>query len=182
MPMLSFVTAGAALLCWLYLLATAEYRCRESASNELRRHGAFVAGNLHTVGIGGPGATDAELAKLSEIMLRCDGPEELDLTDSAITDLRVIAKMERLEWLHLNGSAVDDDSIAALVGAKRLRSVALYDTKVTDACIPSLCAMAELQKVGLAGTKVTREGVDLLRASRPGINVIWSEETRKTSP
>lgn len=175
LPTLFLVTGAVALLCWLYLVVTAAYRCRESASNELRRHGAFVAGDLHTVGIGGPWATDAELAKLGGIMLRCGGPEELDLTDSRVTDLRIIGNMERIEWLYLDGSAVSDDSIPPLVKLRRLRCLGLFNTNLTDACIPSLCAMAQLQDVRLTGTKVTSQGVDRLRTSIPGIDVTWSE-------
>jgi hypothetical protein len=108
-------TAIVALFCWLYLLLSADDRCRVAVRNELRRRGFMVMGKLTVVDVVGAEATDESFRPAAELLLKCGGPRQLNLTESRIHDLAPVAKMERLESLRLDGSAVDDESLTALV-------------------------------------------------------------------
>lgn len=102
----------------------------------------------------------------------------LSLANTAITDtaLARLAGLSNLERLHLENTAVTDTGVAALAALPNLRYLNLHTTRVTDAALDSISAMPALEQVYLWGSGVTVEGVDRLRAARPGLRVEFAPE------
>jgi hypothetical protein len=108
------------------------------------------------------------------------------------TELALLPRLSRLEWLELDGAPVTDATLARLVRLKALREIdlsstqvtdlglrhvsrlknleelALTDTRVTDAGLPHLKELKGLRALFLIQTDVTQAGIDDLRQTLPG--------------
>ena len=84
---------------------------------------------------------------------------EIEYTDIPALALRDVARLPCLEELCIPGSSVDDSHLAALVDAKGLKVLILYDTDVTDSGLRLLAGASELRTLWVAETGVTGEAV-----------------------
>ena len=124
-----------------------------------------------------------------------DSLEELDVTGSRVKSLEVLARFQRLDSLWLQGTAVEDEDLRALVGLRGLRVLGLEETAVSDAGLAHLRKLAalrtlnldktrvgdpglkhvarlRLRAVRLRGTQVTEEGVAWLRSRCPELHIV----------
>lgn len=104
---------------------------------------------------------DATLAALAaenrlELLYLLDAP---GVTGEGIRELRA---MTRLRNLRLSGTAVDDDTLAALGGLTNLAALALQETAVTDDGLGTLVGLTELRELSLYGTPITDRGLATL--------------------
>jgi len=92
----------------------------------------------------------------------------LDLSCTQITDasMAVIAGMQHLEELNLNGCAVSDQGMQALGTLSRLRRLNLTGTRVSDVSLPLLLQLESLETVHLFQSRLSPEAVKLLRNIR----------------
>ena len=96
---------------------------------ELLDPGRIRVLNLGETGYGAP-ITDAALVHLK----RMDRLEKLYLDNTAITDdgLIHLKKLDRLKELHLNSTGITDDGLTRLQGLRSLRILSVVNTEVTD--------------------------------------------------
>ncbi len=85
-------------------------------------------------------------------------------TDAA---LEPVSRLERVQWLRLDGTAVTDLGLAHLRGMSSLFRLDVQDTHVTDAGILQLRGLTKLKEFDLSGTQVTDAAVRELRESLP---------------
>jgi len=97
--------------------------------------------------------------------------QDLSLARSGITDrsAALIAGMVRLRRLDLSRTAITDAGVTLLGSLKNLEELNLVGTSVTDASLPDLANATNLQRLFLWSTQVTPDGVERLRAARPGL-------------
>ena len=84
---------------------------------------------------------------------------EIEYTDIPALALQDVARLPCLEELDIPGSSIDDSHLAALVGAKGLKVLILYDTDVTDSGLRLLAGASELRTLWVSDTAVTGEAV-----------------------
>ena len=80
--------------------------------------------------------------------------------DATLT--QVLAGMNQLEHLYLEGTPVGDAGLAAIGRLPELKTLSLVDTRVTDAGLAQLANLAQLEVLRLAGTSVTDAGIPQL--------------------
>lgn len=97
----------------------------------------------------------------------------VDLARSQVTDagMATIAKMAKLERLHLENTKVTDAGIAKLGGLTALEYLNLYGTKTTDGGIAKLEGAKALKKLFVWQTGVTQNGAKALEGKIPGLKV-----------
>ncbi len=102
--------------------------------------------------------TDTTLAGLAGDL---PGLRFLSLADTAVTDagLAHVARLTRLEELHLDNCPVTDAGVAQLAPLARLRILDLKGTRVTDAGLAVLRHFPRLQALYLTRTAITDAGL-----------------------
>ena len=101
-----------------------------------------------------------------------DRPGHPDAERSELRDLSPLAALDELETLDLSHLPVDADAIRSLGRMAKLRELRLgLCRKLDDGVVPALSAMPSLRVVYLTGTGVTAEGIERLRAAKPGLAV-----------
>ncbi len=97
----------------------------------------------------------------------------VDLARSQVTDagLATVAKMTKIERLHLENTKVTDAGIAKLGALASLEYLNLYGTKTTDAGIAKLEGAKGLKKLYVWQTGVTQNGAKALEGKIPGLKV-----------
>jgi internalin A len=116
------------------------------------------------------------------------GPEFFDtvvwvrLGNTAVTDadLRLISKLDRLEFLDLNSTSITDAGLFELRHCRHLKSLSLPETRVTDDGLRHLPSMPYAAGVSLGNTAVGDEGLYHLRGQR-GLVSLELCETHVTS-
>jgi hypothetical protein len=116
------------------------------------------------------------------------GPEFFDtvlwvrLNKTAVTDadLRLVARLDRLEFLDLYSTSISDAGLFELRHCRRLKSLTLSETTVTDDGLRHLPNMPYAAGVSLGGTAVGDEGLYHLRGQR-GLVHLELRATRVTS-
>lgn len=113
---------------------------------------------------------DKELALLAPIAQHVVW---VDLARSQVTDagFDTLAKMTKLERLHLENTKVSDAGIAKLGALPNLEYLNLYGTKTTDGGIAKLASAKALKKLFVWQTGVTQNGAKALEAQVPGLKV-----------
>jgi len=104
---------------------------------------------------------DGELAQLAPIAAAV---QWLDLGGTSVTDagLAGLARMRRLERLHLDGLKVTDDGLARLSPLRQLEYLNLRGTLVTDKGMPALRSLPRLRSLYVWQTAVTPAAVQAL--------------------
>lgn len=105
--------------------------------------------------------TDA-LEAVARIKVGDDGQVlTLDLSTIGTTDagLKQVARLERLEWLHLPGAQVTDSGLGHLRALGNLTLLDLSGTQVTDEGLEHLHGLTKLRTLHLGDTRVTDQGV-----------------------
>jgi len=87
------------------------------------------------------------------------------------TDLVHLARLQRLETLHLNNSQVTDVGLKHLASLRDLSILYLDDTQITDAGLVHLTDLKGLRFLNLYRTQVTDAGVAELRKSLPNCQI-----------
>jgi acetyl esterase/lipase len=82
-----------------------------------------------------------------------------------------------LQALMLNGSAIDDDGMAAVATLNHLSELHLERTSVSDAGLARLCGLTSLRNIFLHGSQCTDEGAKALAAALPGAAVTLQKLT-----
>lgn len=82
-------------------------------------------------------------------------------------NLQFVSKIETLQWLWLNETMTDDDSLAHLTQMKCLKMLSLANTLVTDKGMRHLALVRSLRTIDVEGTMVTNSGIDLLLEKIP---------------
>jgi hypothetical protein len=107
------------------------------------------------------GATDADLDQI----VRFGTIERLDLSEqSGISDagLAKISGLSRMQYLHLNGTTLTDDSAASLSRLAELRQLSLWRTRITDAGVANIRGLSKLEYLHLGGPGITDEGMRIV--------------------
>jgi len=73
-----------------------------------------------------------------------------------------LAKLVRLEWLDVGGTALTDEGLAGLVGLTRLKTLHLDHTRITNRGLEHLGKLTELEELTLNSTDLVDEGVGYL--------------------
>ena len=145
---------------------------------------------------------DHRLDPLSDALMihvgRLSGLEELDLSQSAVTDsgilqlrglknLRVLkltdtaigdaglahlSRLTNLRVLNLDGNAISDAGLTHLSGLSNLLELSLEDTGLTDAGLIHLKGLMNLRFLNLKGTRVSFPGVQDLQRSLPKVKLV----------
>ena len=116
------------------------------------------------------------------------GPEFFDtvvwvrLANTAVTDedLRLVAKLDRMEFLALNSTSISDAGLFELRHCRRLKSLSLSETRVTGDGLRHLANMPDLAGLSFWKTSVGDEGLYHLRGNRSLVSLELSE-TQVTS-
>ncbi len=116
-----------------------------------------------------------------------------NLSDNALTALKTLTSLERLELagtsisdtamdqivaftklrdLDLSNTKITDAGAAKLGGLARLEQLRLNSTKVGDGTLQSLAQIKTLKHVDAVGTSVSASGVAALKAAIPGVTVL----------
>ncbi|MEX2176886.1 MAG: hypothetical protein WD872_21140 [Pirellulaceae bacterium] len=101
--------------------------------------------------------TDADLALIGRI----EPLQRLDLHHTKITDagMKELAGLPNLEQLWLSGTTIGDEGIALLRGHPKLWDLDLCHTKITDKSLVHVAAIPQLAELDLAMTTVTDRGL-----------------------
>jgi hypothetical protein len=126
--------------------------------------------NLMALEIGGSNVTDDGLARLSEFnSLMHLGISDCDGVGAA--GFAHVMKLENLEVLIMNETAVSDSDMPALLNLKSLKYLAIKRTAVSDASIEYLSQLKSIKELYIAETRITPAGVARLRAALPNYNI-----------
>jgi Leucine-rich repeat (LRR) protein len=137
--------------------------------------------NLKELAIGGNKLTDAGLESLRQlpglIYLDLSGAERTDsgLWSVSLTEpgLEVIATLQNLRHLRLNGTLVSARGLEKVAGLSKIEWLDLQGcTRIGDDVVPVLARFRALQRVDLAGTRVTEKGVAALRRANPKCKIL----------
>ncbi len=83
-----------------------------------------------------------------------------------------LTKFKKLQRLHLDGTDVTDEQLAALSQLPNLSYLNLYNTRISDTGLATLQDYPSLQKVFLSQTQVTSEGITQLKQASPDLELI----------
>ncbi|MCB0632801.1 MAG: hypothetical protein KDD15_23850 [Lewinella sp.] len=86
-------------------------------------------------------------------------------------DLKAIGELKELTRLRLENNALTDAGIAHLDGLPHLESLNVYATGITDAALDVIARLPNLKRVYLWQTQVSEQGIEALRAKRPGMMI-----------
>lgn len=131
--------------------------------------GVDVFARTREVGWTKGGISDAEVATLD---LR--GFSSVAICSREITDAGVehVCQNPEMTQLWLGSTQVTDTGLHVLQQLPRLELVSLYDTRITDECLPHIHSLDSLKFIDLRKTQFTREGVEVLRQTLPGCQVL----------
>jgi hypothetical protein len=90
--------------------------------------------------------------------------------------LKHVGKLQHVESLWLNGTAISDAGLAHIRRLTRLRDLTIGDTQVTDAGLASLRGMTRLGTLFLAGSRVTDDGVLGLERALPRVQILREDD------
>lgn len=98
----------------------------------------------------------------------------LKLSNTQISDatLAQVAKLRKLQKLHLEQTSITDAGLKQLNGLTNLEYLNLYGTAITDAGLTELLNLRNLKIIYLWQTKVTDQGVADLKKAMPNLDVI----------
>jgi hypothetical protein len=113
---------------------------------------------------------DAELARLANLAPYVVEAElaGTQLSDSGLVAIKIYSQLRRL---HLERTGIRGDSLGELAGLEKLTYLNLCDTKVDDERLRKLTQMKTLRQLYLFGSEVTSVGVQSLRASLPDCQI-----------
>lgn len=118
----------------------------------------------------GESVTDADLALLEPLAPTL---ASLHLAGTSVTDdgVAALADFPRLERLHLERTATTDRGVTHLAGLTQLRYLNLYGTNVTDDALVTIANLPSIESVYLWQTEVSPQAGALLAALMPGVVV-----------
>jgi hypothetical protein len=103
----------------------------------------------------------------------------LKRSNSTAIALRNLAAFQELEELRLEmHNTITAIDLKPVTGMKSVSKLSLYWTPVADDVVEQLISMERLEYVNLLYTNVTQEGITLLRAKRPKLEVEWNPAAR----
>jgi hypothetical protein len=86
-------------------------------------------------------------------------------------DLRHLAGLGSLRYLHLHGAAITDAGLSHLTRLTALDQLHLPGAAITDAGVEHLARLSSLTRLYIVYTRITPEGVARLRAALPGCTI-----------
>ena len=92
--------------------------------------------------------------------------------------------MYKRQKLHLENTAVTDQTLQHIGKLENLEYLNLYGTKVTDAGLENLKSLKKLKKLYVWQTGVTKAGADKLKEAVPGlyVNLGWQVPKQEDKP
>ena len=131
-----------------------------------------VMDRLTTLEMSRTGVTGEGLSSIAHLTgMRTLTLNGLDVDDE---DLRSLEGMKGLVMLWVGGTGVTDEGVGWIAETfEGLQMIDLSNTAVTDGAVESLLRLRELNRVRVQGSGMTREGVERLRAGKPGLDVEW---------
>ncbi|MCA9173973.1 MAG: hypothetical protein KDB14_05745 [Planctomycetales bacterium] len=103
----------------------------------------------------------------------------LDLRSTKVTSAGIAAVSDmKLQWLHLEHSALTDDGLQAVGSFRTLRILGLGGLPITDAGLKHLVTLKQLTHLRLGGTKVTAEGIADLQRALPKCKIMLDDPHR----
>jgi hypothetical protein len=123
-------------------------------------------------------ASDEDLA----ILPLFPGLKTLNLYGSRVEGPGLVfaRRLENLQSLYLNHTAIGDDALENLRGLKNLRELGLYQTRVTDRGMVILRDLPALQQLSLSGSGITDAGLALLKRA-PCLSILTLFDTAATN-
>lgn len=159
-----------AIVCSIAAFATRDYRKRRRIELDLLSMGAYHVGFDEN--------SDPEYVAFvepvrSSRIATYELIGHLDLAGADVTDASIkhIAKLKRVDVVHLTDTNITDDQLKMLAEIGGIQILRLNGSKVTDAAIPYIASINGLISVDLSGTLITRDGVADLRRRVPSITV-----------
>jgi hypothetical protein len=99
-------------------------------------------------------------------------PSGLDLTRLPVSDGALAVVPDTVTKLALVNAPVTDAGIQHLLRLKGLKRLNIAGTQITDAGLVALGELENLEWVCVTRTRVTTTGVERLKGSRPGVEVV----------
>lgn len=99
-------------------------------------------------------------------------PNGLDLSRLPVTDEALVAVPTSVTGLGLVDAPVTDTGIPYLLRLTKLKRLNVAGTQITDEGMVALGSLQELEWVCVNRSRVTAQGVERLRAARPGVEVM----------
>jgi len=161
--------AAVAIATALLLYATKGYRERLAISNHLQSIGAsYVSVDadksivaLFPQPVGSPSIARYKRIKAIELRGR--------ITADSLSNLE---GLEHIDVLLFQTCDVEDaEELLPLQDVGGIRALLFWNTGITDSSIDVIAGVPGLETVDLSNTRVTQEGVERLRAARPGVVV-----------
>lgn len=105
----------------------------------------------------------------------------VQLLDTLATDedLRYLADVPTVEWVHLSNTKVTDKGLLYLLACPKLRNLTLDGLPITDDGLAQLIVLKELEEISLSRTQITDAGLEHL-AKLPNLKNIWLRGTAIT--
>ena len=105
--------------------------------------------------------------------------ENLDLARTRISSAGMdgLANLTGLRVLDLAYAELDDAGLAKLAPLRQLETLNLDSTHVTDAGVKLLTGFPKLRQLDMYHSLLTAQGLAALRATAPGLRVIWDKES-----
>jgi internalin A len=95
----------------------------------------------------------------------------LQLEGSSVVSLEPLSHLTGLSVLFLDGTSVDDSSLATLAGFRGLQTLSLAKTRVGDAGLAHIAKLSQLGLLTLGETKVTPSGIAALQKALPSVQI-----------
>lgn len=92
--------------------------------------------------------------------------------------LHWLKELPELEWLKLERTSVDDESLSALGEFPAIHTLLLSHTNISDAGLSRLSQLSRLQCVELEGTQVTLAGAAKFKRTLPNCRVVFSAPSK----
>lgn len=98
----------------------------------------------------------------------------LDLGSSAIDDesLSVVGNMANLVRLKLDNTDITDEGVKALGSLRHLESLNLYNSKITDSSAGELAKIPSLKRLFIWQTEFGEDGTATLQAALPDVEIV----------
>ena len=120
--------------------------------------------------------TEADLEKVTILMLNGDLLYSTEITDEGLVDL---AKLQNLEKLGLAHTQITDTGLKAVAKLQNLTFLALSFTKITDEGLKEVAKLQKLSVLLLGNTKITDAGLKEV-AKLQKLEMLWLRDTKIT--
>lgn len=147
----------------------------QRVAQALRSQGILVAGPLDTVYLADWTLEEAQLRELCDSMREVGGPKKLVMWN-VVYDRGVplpLKGLDRVQYLDLNSSNIDDYSLTELPFLPNLEEVQLAHTGITSHALELLGRCPSLARVDLRGTSITSEAIAKFRSDHETVEVDW---------